>query len=66
MSIASALTAALANLGRGGVSFSLGSHMPLMAAAAVALLIPAIPFKQLLSAAYVRELALKVGAGQAA
>ncbi len=66
MSIASALTAALANLGRGGVSFSLGSHMPLMAAAAAALLIPAIPFKQLLSAAYVRELALKVGAGQAA
>lgn len=66
MNAASAVASALANLGRGSMSLSLGSHVPLMAAIAVVLLIPAIPFKQLLSAAYVRELALKAGASSAA
>ena len=66
MNAVSALTAALANLGRSSVSFSLGDHMPLMIAAAIVLLIPAVPFKQLLSAAYVRELALRATVEKAA
>lgn len=53
----SGLVSALANLGTGSISLPpVKENLIAIAVAAVVLLIPAIPFKQLLSAAYVREL----------
>lgn len=53
----SGLISALASLGTGSISLPpLKSNLYALLAAAVVLLGPAIPFKQLLSAAYVREL----------
>lgn len=53
----SAVANALGNLGKGSISLpSLHENLYALLAAAVVLLCPAIPFKQLLSAAYVREL----------
>lgn len=57
MGYVSGLIAALASLGTGTVSLPpLRENLLALLAAAVFLLIPAIPFKQLLTAAYVREL----------
>lgn len=53
----SALVNALGNLGKGSIAMpSLHENLYVLLASAVVLLCPAIPFKQLLSAAYVREL----------
>ena len=53
----SALASALANLGSGSISLpSVSGNIWAVAIAAVLLLIPAIPFKQLLSAAYVEQM----------
>lgn len=57
MGYVSGLIAALASLGTGSVTLPpLRENLLALLAAAVFLLIPAIPFKQLLTAAYVREL----------
>lgn len=57
MGYVSGLIAALASLGTGAVTLPpLRENLLALLAAAVFLLIPAIPFKQLLTAAYVREL----------
>ena len=56
---ASGLATALANLGSGSISLpSVSGNIWAVGIAAVVLLIPAIPFKQLLSAAYVDQLAV--------
>ena len=56
----SALASALANLGSGSISLpSVSGNIWAVGVAAVVLLIPAIPFKQLLSAAYVDQLAVR-------
>ena len=55
----SGLASALANLGSGSISLpSLSGNTGALGIAAL-LLIPAIPFKQLLTAAYVEQLAVK-------
>ena len=55
----SALASALASLGSGSISLpSLSGNIRAIGIAAAVLLIPAIPFKQLLSAAYVDQLAV--------
>ncbi|MGN0745652.1 MAG: hypothetical protein ACI4ML_03135 [Aristaeellaceae bacterium] len=55
----SGLASALANLGTGSIKLpSVSGNIRAVGIAAVVLLIPAIPFKQLLSAAYVEQLAV--------
>lgn len=58
----SGIISAIANLGKGSLELpSLSGTLYGALAAAVVLLIPVIPFKQLLSAAYVREIVRKAG-----
>ncbi len=57
MDFVSGLVNALSNLGAGSIALpSIGDKVYLLAAAFVVLLLPALPFKQLMTAAYVRGL----------
>ena len=57
MDFVSGLVSALSNLGAGSIALpSVGDKIYLLAAAFVALLLPALPFKQLMTAVYVRGL----------
>lgn len=57
MDFVSGLVSALGNLGAGSIALpSIGDKIYLLAAAVVVLLLPALPFKQLMTAVYVRGL----------